>query len=158
MRRILLVAFAFAFSGAAAAESLPRLADLGKPAEIRAAPGGGKVHYYPQLPYGRVTYAARYDAAGKLVSYQQVLTEANIAKVVVGKSRMKEVRDLLGPPWQPETYALSKRTAWTYPMRIPSDPMPKWFVVQMSPDGVVRETKLMNDPQFDPPLGAGRRH
>jgi hypothetical protein len=42
-------------------------------------------------------------------------------------------------------------------MRLASDPMPKWFVVQISPDGVVRETYLMNDPLFDPPLGAGAR-
>jgi hypothetical protein len=155
MRLILVLAFAFISS--ARAGGLPAIDDLGKPAESHALTGGDRVDYYPQLPWGHVTYAARYDASGKLVSYQQILTEKNIARVVKDKTQMKEVRDLLGPPWQPETYPLSKRTAWTYPMKIAGDPNPKWFVVQMSPDGVVRETTLMNDPQFNQSWGAGRR-
>jgi len=58
-------------------------------------------------------------------------------------------RDLLGPPWRPERYALAERETWTYPMRVEGDPNPKWFIVQMSTaDGVVRETYLMDDPQF----------
>ncbi|HEX9396439.1 MAG TPA: hypothetical protein VF943_06820 [Burkholderiales bacterium] len=153
----LILALAFALAASAHADNLPKLSGLGKPAETRPGPNGGSVKYYPQLPWGHVTYAARYDASGKLISYEQILTEKNIAKVVKDKTQMKEVRDLLGPPWQPETYPLSKLTAWTYPMRIAGDPTPKWFVVQMTPDGVVRDTKLMNDPQFDQPWGFRRR-
>jgi hypothetical protein len=41
-------------------------------------------------------------------------------------------------------------------MRI-AGPTPKWFVVQLSLDGVVRETYLMDDPQFVPKkMGAAR--
>jgi len=157
MRLILASVFGCLVTASALADDAPKLADLVKLAELHALAGGGRADYFPQLPWGHVTYAARYDAGGKLVSYQQILTEKNIARVVKDKTRMKEVRDLLGPPWQPETYPLSKRTAWTYPMKIAGDPNPKWFVVQMSPDGVVRETTLMNDPQFNQSWGAGRR-
>jgi len=158
MRLILALALASACTAVLAQEArMPRLSELGKPAEIRKGPNGETVHYYPQLPWGHRSYAARYDAGGKLLSYQQILTEKNIAKVVKDKTKMNEVRDLLGPPWQPETYPLSKITMWTYPMKIAGDPNPKWFVVQMTPDGVVRETKLMNDPQFDQSWGHRRR-
>jgi len=153
----LILALSLAFAASAFAENMPKLADLGKPAETRRAPNGETVKYYPQLPWGHVTYAARYSADGKLISYKQILTEKNIAKVVKDKTQMKEVRDLLGPPWQPETYPLSKLTIWTYPMKIAGDPNPKWFLVKMSPDGVVRETTLMNDPQFDQSWGHRRR-
>ena len=131
-------------------------ASLGAPAEKRLGAGGETVYYYPQLPYGRVSYAARIGADGKLVALEQRLTEDNTSRVVRGQTSMKEVRDLLGPPWQPMKFPRMEREIWTYPMRIAGDPNPKWFLVQMSPDGVVRETYMMNDPQFQA-QGSGRR-
>ena len=157
MRLILVLTLACIGCVAAAEDRIPKLSTLGKPTEIRKLPNGETVHFFPQQPWGHATYAARYNGGGKLISYGQILTEKNIAKVVKDKTKMKEVRDLLGPPWQPETYPLSKITTWTYTMRIAGDPNPKWFVVQMSSDGMVRDTKLMNDPQFDQPWGHRRR-
>ena len=150
MKLILTPAAALIIAGCAAQE-------LGKPAEIRPGPNGETVHYFPQLPYGRVTYAKRYDADGKLIATEQRLTEENTARVVKGKSRMNEVRDLLGPPWQPVRQERTKRDVWTYPMRVNGDPNPKWFVVEMSYDGVVREAFLMDDPQYQAPDSPGRR-
>ena len=49
--------------------------------------------------------------------------------MVRDKTTGDEVRDLLGPPWEPIYYARMERDVWTYPMRIESDPTPKWFVV-----------------------------
>ncbi|MGQ0650868.1 MAG: hypothetical protein ACT4P4_01165 [Betaproteobacteria bacterium] len=130
----------------------------GGPAEVRPGPNGETVHYYPQLPYGRVTYAHRYGADGQLIAIEQRLTERNTARIVRGQTTMKEVRDLLGPPWRPERYALMEREAWTYPMLIEGDPNPKWFIVQLSTaDGIVRETYMMNDPQFMQPDSPGGR-
>lgn len=126
------------------------LAAMGNPAEKRALAGGETVYWYPQLPYGRRSYAARIGADGRLVSLEQRLTEANVAKVVRNQTTMGEVRDLLGPPFEPMKFARMEREVWTYPMRIVGDLNPKWFIVQMSYDGVVRETYLMDDPQFQP--------
>jgi hypothetical protein len=123
---------------------------MGEPAETRAGSGGETVYWYPRLPYGRESYAARIDAGGKLIALEQRLTEENIAKVVRNRSTMQEVRDLLGPPFEPTKFARMEREIWTYPMRIAGDLNPKWFIVQMSPDDVVRETYLMDDPQFQP--------
>ncbi len=130
-------------------------AAMGKPAEQRPGTNGETVYYYPQLPWGHASYAARVGADGKLIAVEQRLTEDNIKKVVRGQTTMKEVRDLLGPPWEPLTRP--HREIWTYPMRIPADPTPKWFVVQMSSDGVVRETMVMDDWQFVPKDSPGRR-
>jgi hypothetical protein len=123
---------------------------MGEPVEKRAGPGGETVYWYPRLPYGRESYAARIDSEGKLIALEQRLTEENIAKVVRDRTTMQEVRDLLGPPFEPTKFARMQRDIWTYPMRIAGDLNPKWFIVQMSPDGVVRETYLMDDPQFQP--------
>ena len=133
-------------------------AKWGPAAEQHARPDGETVYYYPQLPWGRVTYAARIGADGRLIALEQRLTEANIARVVRGQTRAAEVRDLLGPPWQPMRIERMEREIWTYPMRIPSDPTPKWFLVQLSlDDGVVRETYLMDDPDFVAKGSGGRR-
>ena len=129
-------------------------ARMGRPAETLTTAGGETVFFYPQHPWGHATYAARLDAGGKLIAVEQILTEDNIKKVVKEKSTMKEVRDLLGPPWEPMTRP--HRVIWTYPMRIPSDPTPKWFVVQMShDDNIVREAFLIDDWQFVPKDSVG---
>lgn len=131
-------------------------AKWGPAAEKHTHPDGETVYYYPQLPWGRVTYAARIGVDGRLIAIEQRLTEENIAKVVRGRSSASEVRDLLGPPFQPTRVERMQRDIWTYPMRIPADPTPKWFLVQLSLDGIVRETYLMDDPDFVP-KGGGRR-
>jgi len=123
-------------------------AKMGRPAEKRVH-DGETVYYYPELPWGHRSYAARIGADGKLIAVEQRLTEENVAKVVRGKSTIGEVRDLLGPPYEPMKVARMERHIWTYPMRIAGDPTPKWFVVQFSTsDGLVRETYLMDDPNF----------
>jgi hypothetical protein len=130
-------------------------AKMGRPAEKRVH-DGETVYYYPELPWGYRSYAARIGADGKLIAVEQRLTEENIGKVVRGKSTATEVRDLLGPPWEPIHYARMDRDVWTYPMRIPADPTPKWFVVHVAPDGIVRETFLFDDMNYNR-WGGGRR-
>ena len=114
------------------------------PAEKRVV-GGETVYYFPDLPWGYRSYAARVGGDGKLIAVEQRLTEENIAKVVSGKSTATEVRDLLGPPFEPVHVERMQRDMWTYPMRILGSPTPKWFIVQLSLDGVVRETYLFDD-------------
>ncbi len=130
---------------------------MGKPAEVQALPSGEKIYWFPQLPWGHASYAARIGADGRLVAVEQRLTEENISKIVRGQTNAMEVHDLLGPAWQPQRYERMERDIWTYPMRVAGHQLPKWFLVQMSPDGIVRETYLMDDPQFVP-QDRGRTH
>ena len=165
MKSILALLIAAAIAGCAGmggrelmpGQSTAAEAKWGRAAEKHTHADGETVYYYPQLPWGRVTYAARIGPDERLIAFEQRLTEENIAKVVRGRSTALEVRDLLGPPYQPQTIARMNRDIWTYPMRIAGDPTPKWFLVQLSlDDGVVRETYLMDDPDFVP-KGGGRR-
>jgi hypothetical protein len=123
---------------------------MGQPADKRAGPDGQTIYWYPQLPYGRASYAARIAEDGTLLGIEQRLVEQNIKQVAVGWSAA-QVYDLLGPPYQPETYPRMERTAWTYPMRVPGYGYPKWFVVYLSTrDQKVVETYLMDDPTAIP--------
>ena len=130
-------------------------AKMGHAAEKRVV-GGETVYYYPELPWGYRSYAARVGADGRLIALEQRLTEENIGKVIRGKTTGAEVRDLLGPPWEPIHYERMDRDVWTYPMRIAADPTPKWFVVQVASDGIVRETFLFDDMNYNR-WGGGRR-
>jgi hypothetical protein len=128
---------------------------MGTPAERRAGPDGETVLWYPRLPYGRESYAARIAPDGRLVSVEQRLTLENLAKLERGKMRMDEVRDLLGPPYRADQFPRMQREIWTYQM--PADPTPKILYVQFSPEGLLREVYYMDDPDFRTPR-LGRWH
>ena len=133
-------------------------ATMGQPADKRVGPGGETVYWYPQLPYGHASYAARMAPDGRLIAVEQRLTEDNIARVVKGVSAT-QVRDLLGPPYQPTVFHPLEREVWTYPMRVQGYMYPKWFVVHLSlDDHTVREAFLMDDPQYVPRGGNEPRH
>lgn len=126
---------------------------MGKPAERVETPGGGSVLYYPRGPAGRETYAVTIGADGKVQSVEQRLTDANIAKVVLGTSTARQVRELFGPPATTTRLPRLHRDVWEYPM----DPisMPFLLLVQFSSDGIVREVFKIKDYAAEPPSGAG---
>ena len=130
---------------------------MGAPADERVGPAGETVYWYPQLPYGRASYAARIAPGGHLIAIEQRLTEANISKVTKGLSA-GAVRDLLGPPYQPTVFSRLEREIWTYPMLVQGYAYPKWFVVHLSlDDHTVREAFLMDDPDAVPKGNGSRR-
>lgn len=130
-------------SSAAEVESV-----MGTAADKRPAAGGETVYYFPRLPWGYATYAARIGADGRLVALEQRLTRENIDKLKPGVSRAEDVRDLLGPPFEPMKQALSGNEIWTYPMRVAGHPTPKWFLVHITPERMVSETYLIDDPHW----------
>ena len=135
--RAILVCFSVFLAGCAGVE--PKLvpgqstaadveASMGAPAEKHQV-GAETVYYYPQIPWGYRTYAARFGADGRLIALEQRLTEDNTAKIVKGQTKQGEVRDLLGPPYEPQRVERMDRDIWTYPMRIGGSVTPKWFLV-----------------------------
>jgi hypothetical protein len=132
-------------------------ARMGPAADKRPAPGGETVYYYPRLPWGYATYAARIAPDGRLVAVEQRLTLENTEQLKVGATRAEQVRDLLGPPFEPMHQRLSGKDLWTYPMRISGYPTPRWFLVQISPEGVLTEKYFIDDPNYAHP-GSLRPH
>jgi hypothetical protein len=126
-------------------------ATMGAPALVREAAGGEKVYWYPRLPYGRQSFAARIAPDGRLVSIEQRLTDQHIAKLRPNESTAEDVLDILGPPADVYRYPRQQREAWEYPLRKP--PQSRSLYVQMSPDKVVREVYELEDRAFDPFLG-----
>jgi len=119
---------------------------MGRAADKRPAAGGETVYYYPRLPFGYATYAARIAPDGKLIALEQRLTPENMDKLKPGVSRAEEVLDLLGPPYRPMKQATSGDEIWTYPFLIPGFTLGRWFVVHISPDGILREKNMIDDP------------
>ena len=152
MLLVLLLAGCASFEGRGLVPGQSTAADveavMGLAADKRPADGGETVYYFPRLPWGYATYAARIAPDGKLVALEQRLTLENIEKLKPGVTQAAEVRDLLGPPFEPMKQALSGNEIWTYPMRIPGYPTPKWFLAHVSPDGVLRETYMIDDPNW----------
>jgi hypothetical protein len=116
---------------------------MGSPALERPAPDGGKVLWYPRLPFGRESYAAHIGADGTLVSLEQRLAPEFLARLRVNESTAEDVLDLLGPPYRVYSYPRMQREAWEYQLRTP--PNNKILYVQLSPDRVVREVYQLND-------------
>ena len=129
-------------------------AAMGPAAAKRAGPDGETVLWFPRMPYGDGTYAARVGADGRLVAIEQRLTEENIARIERGRTTADQVLDLVGPPYRVDQFARMEREIWTYKMQV--FPFPKALFVQLSPDRVVREVYYMDDPEI-PRLGAGHR-
>jgi hypothetical protein len=161
MKALALLLAALAAAGCASLEGRSLVPGRSSAAEVEAAMGlaadkrmaarGETVYYYPRLPWGYATYAARISPEGTLVALEQRLTLDNTAKLEPGVTRAEEVRNLLGPPFEPMKAPLHDRVIWTYPMRVPGYPTPKWFLVQISADGVLRETYFIDDPNYARP-------
>ena len=118
-------------------------AAMGEPALVRPAPGGGETLWYPRLPFGRESFAARIAPNGTLVSMEQRLQPQYIAQLQPGKSTADDVLDTLGPPYKVYQYPRKQREAWEYQLRTP--PENKNLYVQLSPDRVVREVYQLNE-------------
>jgi hypothetical protein len=149
---LLLLAGCASFDGRGLVPGQSTVADveakMGPAADKRVTAAGETVYYYPRLPWGYATYAARISPEGKLIALEQRLTEENIARLKPGATRAQEVLELLGPPYEPMKQALSGNEIWTYPMRLPGHPTPKWFLAHVSPAGVLTETYLIDDPNW----------
>jgi hypothetical protein len=138
--------------GVATAADVER--SMGRPVERRQAANGETVLWYPHFPVGKVSYAARIAPDGRLIAVEQRITEKNIATIQPNSTTAAQVRDLLGPPDSSVEFPRMQRQVWTYPVF--SRPQHKELYVQISPDGVVRESYLVIDPQEIKNSGPGK--
>jgi hypothetical protein len=118
---------------------------MGVPAEKRAGPAGETVLWYPRLPYGRVSYAARIGKDDKLIAVEQRLTRENLNKLKPGVSRESDVRDVLGPPQKVDWYERQQVNTWTYQAL---EMEPQIMVVEVKKDGLVHAAYMFTDPEY----------
>ena len=147
---VLLVAGCAGYDGGNLTPGVSTLAEvekeMGVPKDKRAGPGGETILWYPRLPDGRVSYAARIDKGGKLIAVEQRLTRDNLDSIKPG-AREDDVRDLLGPPQSIQWFERQQVNAWSYNAR---GIAPQIYVVEIGKDGVVRRAYRYDDPQFIP--------
>jgi hypothetical protein len=88
--------------------------EMGKPRAVLESSDGSTIWQYPTSPLGLLTYIARFDSKGKLLSFEQVLDDAHFAKIEIGKTTNNEVSSLIGPPWRTIHFSRQQQTAWDY--------------------------------------------
>ena len=154
MKRLLFLAAAAALAGCGSLRPVePGMSTaqlesaMGPAADKRVHSDGETWYYYPKQPHGLAMFVARVDRDGKVIAVEQRLTDENVARLEKGKTRADDVRDLLGPPWKVWPFPRMQRDIWEYRMTVAAGGwVPQGLYVQMSPDNIVREVYVLNDP------------
>jgi len=122
---------------------------FGTPEAVWEGASGARVYEYNRQPAGHRNFMATIGADGVLVSFDQVLTPANFARVQVGMP-MEAVRRMLGKPMQVTPYALKGETHydWRY-LDGPNASDSKIFTVVFDQDLRVLSTLHTRDPALD---------
>lgn len=122
---------------------------MGAPTERLKAADGDTLLFYSRQPFGRQVHRVRLAPDGRLRSIEQMLTEANVAKLVPGTTTRAQLRELFGPPYETSTFERMQRESWTWTM-VNVNQFDFILNVQMSPDGIVREVMLLKDYNKEP--------
>ncbi|WP_426305646.1 hypothetical protein ACN9MJ_24545 [Acidovorax facilis] len=131
-------------AGALRAEVVAR---LGPPTAVFALPAGERL-LYSELPAGFAAYNLDFDASGRLVRNEQVLTQARFENLPVGVWTAADVQRTFGAPLRVERVARFEGDIWTYRFRQNSDP--RLAHVHLDPQGVVRLVMFTDElPHFD---------
>lgn len=117
------------------------IAAMGAPSRERAMPDGRRMEY----PRGQNTYFVSLDRAGKVLSWENVLTSANYDKIQPGMSA-DEVERLIGPAMTRWSVARGDLSVWNYPFQ---RSVCKLFQLTVSPQGRVVSAGHGYDPDCD---------
>ena len=89
-------------------------ARLGQPAASYPLPDGGQVLEYRGQPMGQFQHMARMGADGTLLSYEQVLTDENFARIEIGRWNRDDVLRHFGRPAEVVRSRLEEGEIWSY--------------------------------------------
>ena len=90
------------------------VASLGAPALSVPLPDGGERLLYTTQPSGFQVFHLDFDAVGRLVRREQVLTQARLAAIPAGQWTVADVQRTWGPPMRVERVARFVGDIWTY--------------------------------------------
>ncbi|PZX23903.1 putative lipoprotein [Cupriavidus phytorum] len=119
---------------------------FGPPTETHRLADGTSRWLWSRQPFGHEVYAADFDAAGRLIRYRQMLTEAEIYRARVGVWTKQDVQQHFGLPREPvQYYPLMQREAWSW--RMYKDGLQTaHFSCYFDNAGVLRQTMIIVDP------------
>lgn len=125
------------------------LARAGQPTRVVPLAGGGQRLQYTLQPLGRNAFMVDLDAAGRVVSARQVLTEPNFQRIEPGRWTRDDVEREFGPPALIDHVASFQGDVLTYRWAERNEPMFYW--VYVDPRGVVQRAhpgmEFINSPQ-----------
>ncbi len=131
-------------AGALRAEVVAR---LGPPTASFPLPSGERL-LYSELPAGFAAYNLDFDASGRLVRNEQVLTQARFENLPVGVWTTADVQRTFGAPLRVERVARFEGDIWTYRFRQNSDL--RLAHVHLDRQGVVQLVMFTDElPHFD---------
>ena len=121
------------------------LQKLGKASAEYPRAGGGRMLQFSSAPFGLHTTNVEFDAAGRLLRWEEALTEAHFNAVEPGLSAAA-VRERFGPPMRIWGVRYHDQTVWTYRY---DNMQCQVFHVGLTPQGVVEDTSYGPDPMCE---------
>ncbi|RKP57453.1 hypothetical protein [Pararobbsia silviterrae] len=125
------------------------VARFGEPKEVYDLPNGNKHLLWPTRPFGETTVGAEISPDGKLVNLDQMLTDQNFARVIVGQWTKHDIQITFGLPEETAYFPLMKREVWSY-RYMQANVWYRLYHFYFDDQGVVRMTQTTEDPLHDP--------
>jgi len=123
------------------------VAKLGRPT-ARIPDGNQYLLEYSRNPWGQAINMARFDAEGRLISYEQVLTTEKFATLKPGISTKTDVLRTVGHPSETSYLPRQQLEVWTYPYK-EQGVWNSLMHVHFDNAGVVRKLENGQDLRFD---------
>jgi hypothetical protein len=118
---------------------------LGPPAAEYPLPDGSRKWAYPTGPFGKHTTMVSFDAAGRVLAWEEALTEARFDTIEAGLTQ-RQLLERLGPPGRVWAVRYHDQTVWTYRY---DNTQCKVFHVGLTPQGVVEDASYGPDPMCE---------
>ncbi len=119
---------------------------MGTPTGRYQLPDGGTRLEYARGPAGRETYMVNFDAAGRMVDWEQVMDLWYLTRITPGMS-VDEVLMRVGHPGEVRPIRRQQLVVWNY--RYPTNDC-LWFQISIGDDGKVISGSQGIDPKCDP--------
>lgn len=111
---------------------------FGVPAKVYAEPDGTRQLVFPWGPEGGQTFMAYLNPDGRLIRYEQVLSDDHFRRISVGETNREQLERQVGPPWRTIDFPNKRQVAWDY-MFIDSWGYIVDFSVMIDERGIVAE-------------------
>ena len=123
-------------------------AKLGQPAASYSLPDGGQVLEYRGQPMGQFQHMAHMGPDGRLLSFEQVLTSENFAKVKIGQWTKDDILRNYGRPAEVSRVAFHNYEVWSYRYK-EAGVWNSMMSVHFDQQGVVQQMLNGPDPMYD---------